>query len=49
MKLQEELPSQQWLDSQKHYVQALDENDKNYLKLYSINGDRALNSFVKWV
>lgn len=47
MKLQEELPSQKWLDSQKHYVETLSENDKNYLKLYSINGDRALNSFVR--
>jgi hypothetical protein len=47
MKLQEELPSQQWLDSQKHYVETMSENDKNYLKLYSINGDRVLNSFVR--
>ena len=37
----------QLLDSQKHYVETLSENDKNYLKLYSINGDRVLNSFVR--
>jgi hypothetical protein len=45
--LQSELPSQQWLDSQKQYVESLSEEQRDYLELYSYNGDVVLNLFIR--
>ena len=44
---QSEMPSQQWLDSQKQYVESLSEEQRDYLELYSYNGDVVLNLFIR--
>jgi hypothetical protein len=46
-KLKSEMPSQQWLDSQKQYVDSLSEEQRDYLELYSHNGDVVLNLFIR--
>ncbi len=45
--LQSEMPSQQWLDSQKQYVDSLSQEQRDYLELYSYNGDVVLNLFIR--
>ena len=45
--LQSEMPSQQWLDSQKQYVESLSQEQRDYLELYSYNGDVVLNLFIR--
>ena len=46
-KLQSEMPSQEWLDIQREYVYSLPEEQKDYLELYSYNGDVILNLFIR--
>lgn len=46
-KLQSEMPSQEWLDIQREYVYSLPEEQKDYLTLYSYNGDVILNLFIR--
>lgn len=46
-KLQSEMPSQEWLDIQREYVYSLPEEQKDYLVLYSYNGDVILNLFIR--
>jgi hypothetical protein len=46
-KLQDELPSLGWIQHQLEYITSLNEKQQTYIRLYTHNGDVALNTYIR--